>query len=197
MLTACPLCGKQAEQLEIQGIKLTGCDCVGERAVMYQRCKPSEFTAFNELDERQLRHLTQPSVYVAAEVPAPKVAGLEHKHVTCVSATSTPSPKLTGLEQWLPERPWFGETRHRSMTNFTAPMPPVSPLDVKYDGVTLRDLLIDDERARRHEGTHPRFTPAQRAAVSAHWSAELRARVAAAKAKERERVVLDLDAEDM
>lgn len=75
------------------------------------------------------------------------------------------------------------------------------PLDVEYDGWTLRALLKLDAAARRENVTaqvsRSCFTPAQRAAVSAHWSAELRARVAAAKAKERERVVLDVDPEDL
>lgn len=77
---------------------------------------------------------------------------------------------------------------------------PVDPLDVEHDGVTLRDL-IEIDRMHRQESfgaTQRRdwFTPSQRAAISAHWSAELRAKVEATKAKERERVVLDLDVED-
>jgi hypothetical protein len=62
---------------------------------------------------------------------------------------------------------------------------PVDLLDVKYDGVTLRRLLELDEADRREVivrrvGLEAMCTPAQRAAVSAHWSAELRAKVAAA-----------------
>lgn len=64
---------------------------------------------------------------------------------------------------------------------------PVDPLDVEHAGVKLRTLLEVDERARRGEIPaghlrHNHLTPAQRAAVSAHWSAELRAKVAASKA---------------
>lgn len=83
-----------------------------------------------------------------------------------------------------------------------APEPgkPVDPLDVEYDGVTLREWLERDRFNQQEPArlAHP-FTikPAARAAISAHWSAELRARVAAAKTKERERVVLDIDAEDL
>lgn len=75
---------------------------------------------------------------------------------------------------------------------------PVDPLDAEYDGVTLRHLLASDE-THRHERNEPayRLTAVQRAAISAHWSAELRAKVEASKAKERERVVLDLNAEDL
>lgn len=63
-------------------------------------------------------------------------------------------------------------------------------LDVEYDDVTLRDLVARDELYRSENGRQlvdgnwllakPVFTPAQRAAVSAHWSAQLRARIAAA-----------------
>lgn len=75
----------------------------------------------------------------------------------------------------------------------------VEPLDVEYDGVSLRDLLEAD-RARRQEndvgGIIPwrnvrpwTWTPAQRAAVSAHWSAQLRLKRQAAERDTR--VVLD------
>jgi hypothetical protein len=36
------------------------------------------------------------------------------------------------------------------------------------------------------------MTPAQRAAVSAHWSAQLRAKVAAAREQEKRRVLVEL-----
>jgi hypothetical protein len=64
-------------------------------------------------------------------------------------------------------------------------------LDTKYDGVTLRDLLAEDETQRRETWDGYRFTPAQRAAISAHWSAELRARVQASSEQERCRVRVD------
>lgn len=77
----------------------------------------------------------------------------------------------------------------------------VDPLDIEYDGVRLFKLLEIDERQRqeRHAGARQGlgmpFTPAQRAAVSAHWSAQLRAKVqASAKAdaeRERTRVTCD------
>lgn len=74
-----------------------------------------------------------------------------------------------------------------------APHP--DPLDVEIDGRKLRDLLYWDGRMQQETSMahgFPRFTPAQRAAVSAHWSAQLRAKVAAAAAVERDRVVVDL-----
>lgn len=66
----------------------------------------------------------------------------------------------------------------------------VDPLDVKYDGVKLSGLLnVDRMRRMDHNGYLVRargeLTPAQRAAASAHWSAQLRAKVAASKAAER------------
>lgn len=71
---------------------------------------------------------------------------------------------------------------------------PMDPLDVKYDGLSLR-LLLDSEQTRlRTERRCKPLSPAQRAAVSAHWSAELRAKVAAAK--ERDRNVVRVDLED-
>jgi hypothetical protein len=65
-------------------------------------------------------------------------------------------------------------------------------LDVEYDGMTLRDLLAIDRLVRMEtvRGMHP-FTPSQRAAISAHWSAELRAKITAGKQAERARVVVD------
>lgn len=78
------------------------------------------------------------------------------------------------------------------------------PLDVKYDGMTLRYLLDLDEVRQRAEQPHGRFklyTPIQREAISAHWSAHLRAKIAASTAAEvqrdRGRVACDpLDLED-
>lgn len=91
----------------------------------------------------------------------------------------------------------------RMVEHLTAPMPkplPVDPLDVEYDGVTLRNLLHTDEVVSRETfgAFHRHFTPVQRAAVSAHWSAELRAKVSAstAAAVQRERNLVTIDLED-
>jgi hypothetical protein len=78
---------------------------------------------------------------------------------------------------------------------------PLNPLDVKYDDVPLCVLLERDRFNRReHASRDPDrearpfvITPAQRAAVSAHWSAELRAKVAASRERERRQVVLDCE----
>lgn len=80
---------------------------------------------------------------------------------------------------------------------FLAPQPPPNPLDAVIDGVTLRRLLMYSEMYRREEvPASPRhvFTPAQRAAVSAHWSAELRARVEAT-AKPKLTMMVEVDDE--
>lgn len=76
------------------------------------------------------------------------------------------------------------------------------PLDVEYDGVPLRDLVLEDTR-RRREGMielsdvpewllrqrGAMMTPTQRAAVSDHWSAQLRAKAEASRKAECEREV--------
>lgn len=75
----------------------------------------------------------------------------------------------------------------------------IDPLDVEYDGVTMRQLLGLRGLTDQH-GYANRFTPAQRAAISAHWSADLRAKGAASTAadleRERNRVRVDLEYED-
>ncbi len=71
------------------------------------------------------------------------------------------------------------------------------PLEAWIDNEPLHRLLLIDEYARKGEGEaaalRRSFTPAQRAAVSAHWSAELRTRIAAGKAAERNRVTVDIE----
>ncbi len=67
-----------------------------------------------------------------------------------------------------------------------------NPLDVEYDGVTLRCLLDCDQRIRREDGCYRSPAPwsaAQQAAISAHWSAELRAKVEASKQRDADRAV--------
>lgn len=89
-----------------------------------------------------------------------------------------------------------------AMEQFTPILPPgVDPLDVKYGGVTLRHLLTISEACRR-EG-HPNYRAAwrrlsdeQRAAVSAHWSQQLRARISAAKERDSLTVRVDLQDEE-
>jgi hypothetical protein len=98
------------------------------------------------------------------------------------------------------------------------PGPPrVDPLDVKYDGVTLREVATAYEMLQREHHLVQRnargdivrygesmpawfmrngaFTPVQRAAVAAHWSAELRAKVTASDERDRNQVLVDLQDE--
>jgi hypothetical protein len=76
----------------------------------------------------------------------------------------------------------------------------IDPLDAEHDGVRLAALLIRDHNNQREKLPRPgrahAFTPAQRAAVSAHWSAQLRAKVEASEAADAARrpsVVVDLE----
>lgn len=57
--------------------------------------------------------------------------------------------------------------------------PPPDPLDQVIDEWMLRDLVGKDLDMQRHDDCPRQFTTAQRAAVSAHWSARLRQRVEA------------------
>lgn len=145
-VTRCPFGGKEAEQLEFLGVKLTACKCV----------PPDRFYAIS----------------IPSDLAAP-----------------------TGYEPF--RIPYRGM---RPCGCFAALVCTEHALDVKYDGVTLRLLVEQEEMRQRTErtlGSFEPFTPAQRAAVSAHWSAELRKRVEASKESDRERVVLDRDPEDL
>lgn len=77
---------------------------------------------------------------------------------------------------------------------------PSDPLDAIIDGIALGNLLVCDETLRREQlPAHRRLTravltPDQRVAVSAHWSAELHARIEKARTadlEQRPQVVLD------
>lgn len=86
----------------------------------------------------------------------------------------------------------IGGVQHVALRSiyFHDPAPkPVDPLDVVCDGYTLRDLLGWDEAFRRSDAIRVKrwLTPTQRAAVSAHWSADLRAKVAASTAADKAR----------
>lgn len=73
-------------------------------------------------------------------------------------------------------------------------------MDQVIDGLTLHSLLSLDEvyRMERTSSAQCRnFTPAQRNAISAHWSAELRKKIEASRKvdaeQDRLRVLVDLD----
>lgn len=104
----------------------------------------------------------------------------------------------------LGERCWLGIEKHQGCTIRRIPRPgageqtasstpPIDPLDVEYDGEKLRVLLKCDEMYRRADLPSKEWmTPVQRAAVSAHWSAELRAKVAAAREQDERRVLVEV-----
>lgn len=71
------------------------------------------------------------------------------------------------------------EKMYRSRIEHQTAMP--DPLDQVIDGQTLRYLIQADQGMQRHDCDVWRtwFTPAQRQAVSAYWSAQLRAKVEA------------------
>jgi hypothetical protein len=70
-------------------------------------------------------------------------------------------------------------------------------LAVVIDGATVGLLLVADELMRHDAWFGAALTPAQRSAVSACWSAALRAKVADSTAadaeRERNRVVVDVE----
>lgn len=73
------------------------------------------------------------------------------------------------------------------------------PLDAIIDGLTLRKLVESYKFNQRNENRwQVPFTPAQRDTVSAHWSAQLRAKVAASKAADAARatsVLVEMEVE--
>lgn len=110
--------------------------------------------------------------------------------------------RLEGRESEFPNPPMFTPTGdgsrrvvigayyfHAPVASETHPVT-VAPLDVKYDGMTLRELVRIDEVRQRGElppYEFKLFTVTQREAISAHWSAQLRAKVAASAAAEVQR----------
>lgn len=98
--------------------------------------------------------------------------------------------RMEHLASKMPKRDAELQDAYEAMEQFTPILPPeVDPLDVVYDGIKLRVLIRIDEDGRQEIRTARNWghewTPAQRAAVSAHWSAQLRARISAAKERER------------
>lgn len=140
----CPLCGKPCDRLEVGGVKISGCPCVGDRSVAIDLSK-----------------LTKD----------PTSRGYSYSQYTpCIDRAAW---ILRGV-----------------------PPTAVDPLDVEYDGVKLRLLLEQEEmrqRTERPRRTFEPFTPLQREAISAHWSAELRAKIAASKQKDRNQVTMEHD----
>ncbi len=128
--------------------------------------------------------------------------------------TSAPMPAIAFPSAWTPptwattsalgQRDGRGDMSERGRDDLERRAPPRSDadraMDAVHDRVMLRTLLVKDEFRRRED---PRawlrpMTYAQREAVSAHWSAQLRAKVADADRAERGRVLVDreVDQED-
>ena len=142
----CPLCSRPCDRLEVGGVKISGCPCVGsgDRAVAIDLSK-----------------LTKD----------PKSRGYSYSQYTpCIDRAAW---MLRGV-----------------------PPTAVDPLDVEYDGEKLLALLYKqayNADERNDYGGPFRFTPLQRDAISAHWSAELRAKIAASKQKDRNQVTMEHD----
>lgn len=98
-------------------------------------------------------------------------------------------------------RAWPAATYEQDDLRWTPSTGGPHELDDKVDGVMLRELLeVDDDIRREVIDRRPvwfmitdGFTPAQRAAISAHWSAELRRKVEASADRERCRVLVDVE----
>jgi hypothetical protein len=125
--------------------------------------------------ERHLKYLTQPCMFVEP-VKEPEADAIEARCHYYMNV----GPTIQGTFYIPPDD-----------------APTIDPLDVEYDGAPLRKLLESDQAARRELNPFAScFTPAQRAAVSAHWSAQLRAKVEASEAADaacRPSVVVDLE----
>jgi hypothetical protein len=102
--------------------------------------------------------------------------------------------RVFARDDGLGPRAWPAATYEQDDLRWTPSTGGLYELDDKIDGVPLRELIKRDElrRRREHRG-HAGDTPAQRAAISAHWSAQLRAKVAASAERERCRVVVDVE----
>jgi len=91
------------------------------------------------------------------------------------------------------QRRWLGIEKNHGGVAHRVKRPPVDPLYVEYDGIPLGTLLHIDIDGRQDMRTAKAWghtwTPAQRAAVSTHWSAQLRAKVAASDAGRKSREV--------
>lgn len=143
-------------------------------------------------DNTSIRHIQRPGQAVRDDDPVEARAAAYHKLVA-----DAPGP--IGCAHGDDDDDELQDA-YEAMEEFTPILPPgVDPLDVVYDGIKLRDLLFIDE-ADRLEISGPRRrarrTDAQRAAVSAHWSQQLRARISAAKERERLQVRIEQDVED-
>lgn len=132
------------------------------------------------------------------EIQARNAAAVKPNTAMEVRARARSKSAIRGLPDRNYGWPAAGELGPAVMTKKAPAACPIATrsLDTRYDGVTLRELLGWYELdCREVGGSSDRrvWSAAQRAAVSAHWSAELRAKVEAGKRAERDRVVRDDD----
>ena len=229
-LPTCPQCGEPCDEVEVQGLRLRGCPCVGSKdraiAIDYSKIKkdPASSSFVYKTPYRvKYEPVTIDKAALDAAAKAPSFVDLvqretdraleamyaerdamlknayESQGLTIKKLTVTAAGRMAVIYD-LAKRGEITQEQARLLLESPAVGPPApDPLDVKYDGVTLRVLLERDkfnrcEHARMDpvgEATPFAITSAQRAAVSAHWSAELRARVETSKERDRQRVVLD------
>lgn len=187
-MVACPLCAERAEQstVRIGGVDTTmiACPCAGNRVRVL------------------LMNVIGPATNAALKHRA-AARGLTNTPGNSNPANVGDVVTFRGTRQPDGNIRWVMDKDKQSITG---PMKTESvvtdPLAVTYDGVCLRALLDGDEFNRQERGgamwRAKRMTPAQRAAVSAHWSLQLKLRVAAKDAadKERERNVVTMDGEE-
>jgi hypothetical protein len=128
--------------------------------------------------ERQLKWLVSPIAFVGVDFAAPSDDRVDA--LAYMRAAMLPAPRCACGEDHPPSTPVVAD-----------------PLDavVQPGKATLRSLLAADEAMRREGAVAFPFSPEQRAAVSAHWSAELRRKVAASAERDRNRVLVDLQDE--
>lgn len=111
----------------------------------------------------------------------------------CMHAVFVPSCGPCRKREWVSRAPAVADGLEAWAARHAACPPSLSvvdPLDVKHDGATLRELVRIDEVRQRGElppNEFKLFTVTQREAISAHWSAQLRAKVAASAAAEVQR----------
>lgn len=137
------------------------------------------------LIDKMLDQMVRPRVFV-------RDANVEIKQVGTMTALYSGGPPPEPVSPSV-ETPWMREYQGEWKCD---------PLDVKYDDVQLRTLLDRDRLLRTDHPGKPKtgdwkLTPLQRSAVSAHWSAELRAKVVASKERERNAVTYcEVDADE-
>jgi ssDNA-binding Zn-finger/Zn-ribbon topoisomerase 1 len=166
--TECPSCGKPADKVDFGlGVTIIGCECVpSDRVYAVRIGSPTRWL--------------EPVVYDPGLKPV-VYDPVQNKMISY------------GLVDMVRTAVYNSDRAVVDDYSKAVSVPEVSrSLDVEYDGMTLRDLLAIDRLVRMEtvRGMHP-FTPSQRAAISAHWSAELRAKITAGKQAERARVVVD------